>query len=256
MRINTEVGGVCDRGAVDNGLENGYDCKGAYLFPQVLLLCHGSQSLLGPSWPHRPSTPRATSLSFQPSIGMQPSWDSQRVTAPPPGCLLCWWEPTPLPPTSSLQVLPHSSFVSVVYSGFVEGKETPGFEWGDVILLDLQHPLAYANWRLSQPPWLGARVDWSLGPALILGLPSSEAVGCPLLLLWPFLCESQGSRKRRQPPGNESEARVRPEEEEEPLMEMRLRDAPHHFNVALLQLGLKYLFVLGVQVGAGETSRS
>ncbi|XP_058927641.1 GPI ethanolamine phosphate transferase 3 isoform X1 [Kogia breviceps] len=74
------------------------------------------------------------------------------------------------------------------------------------------------------------------------------AVGCPLLLLWPFLCESQGTRKRRQPPGNEAEARVRPEEEEEPLMEMRLRDAPHHFNAALLQLGLKYLFVLGIQI--------
>ncbi|XP_068407909.1 GPI ethanolamine phosphate transferase 3 isoform X3 [Eschrichtius robustus] len=74
------------------------------------------------------------------------------------------------------------------------------------------------------------------------------AVGCPLLLLWPFLCESQGPRKRRQPPGNEAEARVRPEEEEEPLREMRLRDAPHHFNAALLQLGLKYLFVLGIQI--------
>lgn len=67
--------------------------------------------------------------------------------------------------------------------------------------------------------------------------------------MWPFLCESQGPRKRRQPPGSEAETRVRPEEKvEEPLMEMRLRDAPHHFNAALLQLGLKYLFVLGVQV--------
>ncbi|XP_068830164.1 GPI ethanolamine phosphate transferase 3 isoform X2 [Capricornis sumatraensis] len=74
------------------------------------------------------------------------------------------------------------------------------------------------------------------------------AVGCPLLLLWPFLCENQGSRKRRQPPGNEAEARVRPEEEQEPRMEMRLRDAPHHFSAALLQLGLKYLFVLGIQI--------
>lgn len=74
------------------------------------------------------------------------------------------------------------------------------------------------------------------------------AVGCPLLLLWPFLCENQGSRKRQQPPGNEAEARVRPEEEQEPRMEMRLRDAPHHFSAALLQLGLKYLFVLGIQI--------
>lgn len=39
-------------------------------------------------------------------------------------------------------------------------------------------------------------------------------------------------------------------------MEMRLRDAPHHFYAALLQLGLKYLFILGVQVGVGERSGS
>lgn len=93
-------------------------------------------------------------------------------------------------------------------------------------------------------------------PALLVGANTFAshllfAVGCPLLLLWPFLCESQGSQKRRQPHGNEAEARAGPEEEEEvvgPLMEMRLRDAPHHFNVALLQLGLKYLFVLGIQI--------
>ncbi|XP_022357483.1 GPI ethanolamine phosphate transferase 3 isoform X2 [Enhydra lutris kenyoni] len=90
-------------------------------------------------------------------------------------------------------------------------------------------------------------------PALLVGANTFAshllfAVGCPLLLLWPFLCESQGPRKRWQSLGNEAEARVRPEEEEEPLMEMRLRDAPHHFNAALLQLGLKYLFVLGIQI--------
>ncbi|XP_005362115.1 GPI ethanolamine phosphate transferase 3 isoform X2 [Microtus ochrogaster] len=91
-------------------------------------------------------------------------------------------------------------------------------------------------------------------PALLVGANTFAshilfAVGCPLLLLWPFLCESQGPRKRQQLSGSEAEARVRPEEEEEePLMEMRLRDAPHHFNAALMQLGLKYLFVLGVQI--------
>ncbi|XP_034519958.1 GPI ethanolamine phosphate transferase 3 isoform X3 [Ailuropoda melanoleuca] len=90
-------------------------------------------------------------------------------------------------------------------------------------------------------------------PALLVGANTFAshllfAVGCPLLLLWPFLCESQGPRKRWQPLGNEAEARVRPEVEEEPLMEMRLREAPHHFNAALLQLGLKYLFVLGIQI--------
>ncbi|XP_058158011.1 GPI ethanolamine phosphate transferase 3 isoform X2 [Dasypus novemcinctus] len=92
-------------------------------------------------------------------------------------------------------------------------------------------------------------------PALLVGANTFAshllfAVGCPLLLLWPFLCKSQRPQKRRQPPGNEAEARVKPEEEEEeePLMEMRLWDAPHHFSAALLQLGLKYLFVLGTQI--------
>uniref|UniRef100_A0A8C5NYD1 GPI ethanolamine phosphate transferase 3, catalytic subunit n=1 Tax=Jaculus jaculus TaxID=51337 RepID=A0A8C5NYD1_JACJA len=91
-------------------------------------------------------------------------------------------------------------------------------------------------------------------PALLVGANTFAshllfAVGCPLLLLWPFLCESQGPRKRRKPLAMEAETRGRfEEEEEEPLMEMRLRDAPHHFNAALLQLGLKYLFVLGVQI--------
>ncbi|XP_057354780.1 GPI ethanolamine phosphate transferase 3 isoform X3 [Manis pentadactyla] len=90
-------------------------------------------------------------------------------------------------------------------------------------------------------------------PALLVGANTFAshllfAVGCPLLLLWPFLCDSQGPRKRQHPPGNEAEARVMHEEEEEPLMEMRLRDAPHHFNAALLQLSLKYLFVLGIQI--------
>lgn len=83
-----------------------------------------------------------------------------------------------------------------------------------------------------------------------------RAVGCPLLLLWPFLCERQGPKKRRHLPGQETETKVRPEEEEEdgeePLMEMRLRDAPQHFNAALLQLGLKYLFVLGIQVSVRD----
>ncbi|XP_007945115.1 GPI ethanolamine phosphate transferase 3 [Orycteropus afer afer] len=92
-------------------------------------------------------------------------------------------------------------------------------------------------------------------PALLVGANTFAshllfAVGCPLLLLWPFLCESQGPRKRRQTAGSEAEARLRPEEEEEeePRMEMRLRDAPHRFSAALLGLGLKYLFVLGVQI--------
>ncbi|XP_043831857.1 GPI ethanolamine phosphate transferase 3 isoform X2 [Dromiciops gliroides] len=88
-------------------------------------------------------------------------------------------------------------------------------------------------------------------PALLVGANTFAShllfsVGCPLLLLWPFVCEGQGSRKKKKPLA--SGAEVEGEKEEEPLMEMRLRDAPHHFNAALLQLGLKYLFILGVQV--------
>ncbi|XP_044513209.1 GPI ethanolamine phosphate transferase 3 isoform X2 [Gracilinanus agilis] len=86
-------------------------------------------------------------------------------------------------------------------------------------------------------------------PALLVGANTFAShllfsVGCPLLLLWPFVCEGQGSTKRKKASGAEVEG----EKEEEPLMEMRLRDSPHHFNAALLQLGLKYLFILGVQV--------
>jgi len=35
---------------------------------------------------------------------------------------------------------------------------------------------------------------------------------------------------------------------DEHMMEMRLRESPEKFSTALLQLGLKYLFVLGAQV--------
>ncbi|XP_068944714.1 GPI ethanolamine phosphate transferase 3 isoform X6 [Petaurus breviceps papuanus] len=88
-------------------------------------------------------------------------------------------------------------------------------------------------------------------PALLVGANTFAShllfsVGCPLLLLWPFVCEGQGSSKKKKPLA--SGAEVEGEKEEEPLMEMRLRDAPHHFNAALLQLGLKYLFILGIQV--------
>lgn len=73
-----------------------------------------------------------------------------------------------------------------------------------------------------------------------------EVVGCPLLLLWPFLCETPGSRRKRLKKDPQ-------DEEQEPLMEMRLREAPERFSAMLLQLGLKYLFVLGMQVSAGPS---
>lgn len=64
-----------------------------------------------------------------------------------------------------------------------------------------------------------------------------------MLLLWPFVCEmptaSKGKKSKAEPP-----------DREEQMMEMRLREAPEKFSAALLQLGLKYLLVLGVQVRA------
>uniref|UniRef100_H9GHZ9 GPI ethanolamine phosphate transferase 3, catalytic subunit n=1 Tax=Anolis carolinensis TaxID=28377 RepID=H9GHZ9_ANOCA len=66
------------------------------------------------------------------------------------------------------------------------------------------------------------------------------AVGCPLLLLWPFLCEMPRSK------GGKPKAEV--SDREEQMMEMRLREAPEKFSAALLQLGLKYQIVLGAQL--------
>ncbi|KAJ7335118.1 hypothetical protein JRQ81_013059 [Phrynocephalus forsythii] len=83
--------------------------------------------------------------------------------------------------------------------------------------------------------------DNNLLPALLVGANTFAshilfAVGCPLLLLWPFVCETLPGSKGRRPKGQEQ------------MMEMRLREAPEKFSAALLQLGLKYLLVLGVQL--------
>ncbi|XP_053155406.1 GPI ethanolamine phosphate transferase 3 isoform X2 [Hemicordylus capensis] len=87
--------------------------------------------------------------------------------------------------------------------------------------------------------------DTSLLPALLVGANTFSshilfAAGCPLLLLWPFVCEMPSSRSRK--PKMEAHSR------EEQMMEMRLREAPGRFSAALLQLGLQYLLVLGVQI--------
>ncbi|XP_062828683.1 GPI ethanolamine phosphate transferase 3 [Anolis carolinensis] len=82
-------------------------------------------------------------------------------------------------------------------------------------------------------------------PALLVGANTFSshilfAVGCPLLLLWPFLCEMPRSK------GGKPKAEV--SDREEQMMEMRLREAPEKFSAALLQLGLKYQIVLGAQL--------
>ncbi|XP_023263289.1 GPI ethanolamine phosphate transferase 3 isoform X2 [Seriola lalandi dorsalis] len=66
------------------------------------------------------------------------------------------------------------------------------------------------------------------------------AVGCPLLLFWPLVCEVRGSRG----------GRACGEEGEDAVMEMRLRENPQQFSSALLQLSTRYLFIHGAQVFA------
>lgn len=81
--------------------------------------------------------------------------------------------------------------------------------------------------------------------ALITSYPFVlEVVGCPLLLLWPFVCEMSNSQRKK----HKKESREELQEVEEHMMEMRLRESPEEFSTALLRLGLKYLFVLGAQV--------
>uniref|UniRef100_A0A8C0EUH2 GPI ethanolamine phosphate transferase 3, catalytic subunit n=1 Tax=Bubo bubo TaxID=30461 RepID=A0A8C0EUH2_BUBBB len=99
--------------------------------------------------------------------------------------------------------------------------------------------------------FVGFHLDHStnLLPAVLVGANTFAshilfAVGCPLLLLWPFVCEMPSSQKKKP----KKEPREELQEVEEHMMEMRLRESPEKFSTALLQLGLKYLFVLGTQL--------
>ncbi|NXW92973.1 PIGO transferase, partial [Alopecoenas beccarii] len=99
--------------------------------------------------------------------------------------------------------------------------------------------------------FVGFHLDHStnLLPAVLVGANTFAshilfAVGCPLLLLWPFVCEMPGSQRKKP----KKEPREELQEVEEHMMEMRLRESPEKFSTALLQLGLKYLFVLGTQL--------
>ncbi|XP_027638782.2 GPI ethanolamine phosphate transferase 3 isoform X3 [Falco peregrinus] len=99
--------------------------------------------------------------------------------------------------------------------------------------------------------FVGFHLDHStkLLPAVLVGANTFAshilfAVGCPLLLLWPFVCEMPNSQRKKP----KKESREELQEVEEHMMEMRLRESPEKFSTALLQLGLKYLFVLGTQL--------
>ncbi|XP_015218948.2 GPI ethanolamine phosphate transferase 3 isoform X1 [Lepisosteus oculatus] len=63
------------------------------------------------------------------------------------------------------------------------------------------------------------------------------AVSCPLLLFWPLVRESRGNRRARGAQGDD-----------EAVMEMKLRENPEGFSAALLQLGMRFLLVHGVQL--------
>uniref|UniRef100_A0A8D3AZK8 GPI ethanolamine phosphate transferase 3, catalytic subunit n=2 Tax=Scophthalmus maximus TaxID=52904 RepID=A0A8D3AZK8_SCOMX len=73
------------------------------------------------------------------------------------------------------------------------------------------------------------------------------AVACPLLLLWPLVCEVRGSR------GGGGRAACG-DEGEDAVMEMRLRENPQLFSSALLQLSTRYLFIHGAQVFASVSA--
>ncbi|XP_051540084.1 GPI ethanolamine phosphate transferase 3-like [Myxocyprinus asiaticus] len=83
-------------------------------------------------------------------------------------------------------------------------------------------------------------------PALLVTLNTFSshiifAVGCPLLLFWPLVCEVHGAPSTCSAGG---------EENEDAVMEMRLRENPQKFSSSLLQLAARYLFVNGAQVFA------
>ncbi|XP_051891299.1 GPI ethanolamine phosphate transferase 3 isoform X2 [Pristis pectinata] len=92
--------------------------------------------------------------------------------------------------------------------------------------------------------WNAAFVGFTEGhstnvlPAILVGMNTFAshilfAVGCPLLLLWPFVRElkSTKSKSTRKESGDE-----------ELMMEMRLRESPQMFSVAMLQLGMRCMF--------------
>lgn len=150
-------------------------------------MCCGRRSQLGPFWPPRPSTPLATSLSFQPSIGMQRSWASQKVMALLLGCLLSWWEPTPLPPTSSLQVPLCFSSLTSADSSFVERKGNFEFGRKGAVFVGSLQSLGPELLAAQASSGLGIRLGWSQAPPLMpvcppggSRLPAAPALALPV----------------------------------------------------------------------------
>ncbi|XP_071767756.1 GPI ethanolamine phosphate transferase 3, catalytic subunit [Centroberyx gerrardi] len=139
----------------------------------------------------------------------------------------------------------------------LDGAHSGGFDvpWTPVVLWSLAATqFFHATGHLPTFPsiqWGAAFVGFPGGhtgtvlPALLVTLNTFAshilfAVGCPLLLFWPLVCEVRGSRG----------GRAGGEEGEDAVMEMRLRENPRQFGSALLQLSTRYLFIQGAQVFA------
>ncbi|KAI1905176.1 hypothetical protein AGOR_G00013440 [Albula goreensis] len=150
----------------------------------------------------------------------------------------------------------HSSSTSLA---LLQGAHTGGFSvpWTPVLLWALAATqFFHATGHLPTFPsiqWGAAFVGFPKGhtgtllPASLVTLNTFSAhilfaVGCPLLLFWPLVCEVRGGRRGRGLVAGEGE------EGEDAVMEMRLREKPQQFSCALLQLASRYLFIHGAQV--------
>ncbi|KAJ8392768.1 hypothetical protein AAFF_G00072520 [Aldrovandia affinis] len=150
----------------------------------------------------------------------------------------------------------HSSSTALA---LLQGAHTGGFSvpWTPVLLWALAATqFFHATGHLPTFPsiqWGAAFVGFPKGhagtllPATLVTLNTFSAhilfaVGCPLLLFWPLVCEVRGGRRGRGVVAGDGE------EGEDAVMEMRLREQPERFSSALLQLGARYLFIHGAQV--------
>ncbi|KAM3874421.1 GPI ethanolamine phosphate transferase 3 [Diretmus argenteus] len=148
----------------------------------------------------------------------------------------------------------HIHASSTTLSG-LQGTHSGGFDvpWTPVVLWSLAATqFFHATGHLPTFPsiqWSAAFVGFPGGhtgtvlPASLVTLNTFSshilfAAACPLLLFWPLVCEVRGSRA----------GRAGMDEGEDAVMEMRLRENPQQFSSALLQLSMRYLFILGAQL--------
>ncbi|KAL4609488.1 GPI ethanolamine phosphate transferase 3 [Arapaima gigas] len=130
-------------------------------------------------------------------------------------------------------------------------KEVFSVPWVSVLLWDLAATqFFHATGHLPTFPsiqWDAAFVGFPKGhvgtllPGSLVTLNTFSshilfAVGCPLLLFWPLVCEVRALRQ-----GHGAS-------KEDAVMEMRLRERPQKFSSALVQLAARCFFIKGAQV--------